>query len=152
LNGWGWVITNPSLQLSQQSNLKPMTKNLERKVFLGVGKYFIPLPRILLNTNVNQTVRLICQETADLSGEERSLHRYVVNQVTKTSQPVQLEEIARNLNLSMGRVVEIVNKLEDLKVFFYRYENKGINWAYPVTAEQRIYQMSFSSGENCLAA
>jgi hypothetical protein len=152
MSGWGWIITSPNLQISSQINWEAMTVNLKRKAFLGIGCLIIPLPRFLLNQNVNQTVQLICQETADLSGEERALHRYVVNQVTNTSQPVQLDDIARDLNLSGDQVIEIVKKLEDLKVFFYRYESEGINWAYPVTAEQRIYQMSFSSGENCTAA
>jgi hypothetical protein len=76
----------------------------------------------------------------------------VVSSVTASNQPVSLGDIVRGLSLPLSRVEEIVNKLEDLKVFFYRYNNPGINWAYPVTAEEREYKLTFSSGEGCTAA
>ena len=77
----------------------------------------------------------ICKKTADVSEEERKVHRFIVMTMTETNEPVAPAYIAEKLEIPLARVMEIVDKLEEMKVFFYRYNNQEINWAYPVTAE-----------------
>ena len=129
-----------------------METKLKKQAFLGLGRLFIPLPNALFKSEIQKSARAICRETAHLTEEERRLHRFVVSTISQTNQDVPLDLIERQLDLPADQVLEIVEKLEDLKVFFYRYNSPGINWAYPVTAEDRIYQLTFSDGKGCTAA
>ena len=94
----------------------------------------------------------ICRKTANVSEEERKVHRFVVMTMTETNEPVTPEYIAEKLEMALDQVKDTIHKLEELKVFFYRYNHHGINWAYPVTAEKQIHKMVFSTGEQCHAA
>ena len=129
-----------------------MKKGLERKAFIGIWRFMIPLPQAIVSRDITKTAGAICRKTADVSEEERELHRFVVRTVTDTNEPVPLGNIAQKLDMPLDRVKEIVGRLEQMKVFFYRYENPGINWAYPVTAEDTGHKLTFSTGEQCTAA
>ena len=76
----------------------------------------------------------------------------VVLQSCKEEDEPAAEYIADKLDMPLDRVRDIVDKLEEMKVFFYRYNSQGINWAYPVTAENVVHKMVFSTGEQCNAA
>ncbi|MFC1976247.1 hypothetical protein ACFLXQ_07600 [Chloroflexota bacterium] len=121
-------------------------------MFIGIWRFMIPLPQALINRGIGRTADTICRKTADVSEEERKVHRFVVMTMTETNEPVTPEDIADKLDMPLDRVRDIVDKLEGLKVFFYRYNNQGINWAYPVTAENVVHRTTFSTGEQCNAA
>jgi hypothetical protein len=129
-----------------------MDTQLKKKAFLGLGRFFILLPEPLFKSEIRKSAQAICRETAHLNEEERRLHRFVVSTISQTNDDVPLSLIAEELDLTPDRVLEIVEKLEDLKVFFYRYNSPGINWAYPVTSEDRVYKLAFSDGKSCTAA
>jgi hypothetical protein len=129
-----------------------MEADLKRKVFLGIGRFMLPLPLVLIKKAISRTADAICRITADVSEEERRVHRFVVMTMTETNEPVTSEHIAAKLDMPLDRVRQIVDKLEGMKVFFYRYNGQGINWAYPVTAENVVHKMTFSTGEQCSAA
>jgi hypothetical protein len=129
-----------------------MKADLKRKVFIGIWRFMIPLPQALIKIGIRRTADAICRKTADVSEEERRVHRIVVMTMTETNEPVTSEHIAAKLDMPLDRVRHIVDKLEGMKVFFYRYNSQGINWAYPVTAENVVHKMTFSTGEQCRAA
>jgi hypothetical protein len=129
-----------------------MTSILRNKAFIGIGRFMLPLPQALVRRDIHHTATAICRKTVDINEEERMVHRFVVTAITDTKQPVTPELIARELEMPLDRVHEIVDRLESLKVFFYRYNNIGINWAYPVTAEDQLYRMSFETGKTFYAA
>ncbi len=129
-----------------------MEVDLKRKVFIGIWRFMIPLPQALIKRGIRRTADAICRKTADVSEEERKVHRFVVMTMTETNEPVTSEYIAEKLHMPLNRVRDIVDKLEEMKVFFYRYNSQGINWAYPVTAENVVHKMTFSTGEQCNAA
>jgi len=129
-----------------------MKVDLKRKVFLGIGRFMLPLPLVLIKKAISRTADAICRISADVSEEERRVHRFVVMTMTVTNEPVTLEHIAAKLDMPLDWVRQIVNKLEGMKVFFYRYNGQGINWAYPVTTENVVHKMTFSTGKQCRAA
>ncbi|MFC1976236.1 hypothetical protein ACFLXQ_07545 [Chloroflexota bacterium] len=129
-----------------------MKVDLKRKVFIGIWRFMIPLPQALIKRGIGRTADTICRKTADVSAEERKVHRFVVMTMTETNEPVTSEDIADKLDMPLDQVRHIVDKLEGLKVFFYRYNSQGINWAYPVTAENGVHKTTFSTGEQCNAA
>ena len=129
-----------------------MRTDLKRKVFIGIGRFMIPLPLALINIAIRRTADAICRKTVDVSEEERRVHRFVVMTMTETNEPVTAEHIAAKLDMPLDRVRHIVDKLEGLKVFFYRYDSQGINWAYPLSFEDTGHKMTASTGEQCFAA
>jgi hypothetical protein len=129
-----------------------MNSALKRKAFLGIWRFMIPLPQSMIKKDIRGMAKAICRNTAHISENDRKVHRFVVMTMTKTNNPVSPEYIAEKLEMTLDRVKDIIDKLEELKVFFYRYNNHGINWAYPVTAEKQIHKMVFSTGEQCNAA
>jgi hypothetical protein len=129
-----------------------MNRDLKRKGFLGIWRFMIPLPQAMIKKDIQAMAKAICRNTVDVTEKDRTLHRFVVKTMTETNQPVSLETIADTLEMDLDQVRDSVDKLEELKVFFYRYNHQGINWAYPVTAEKQVHKMVFSSGEQCHAA
>ena len=129
-----------------------MKVDLTRKAFIGIWRFMIPLPQVLIKNDLRKMADAICRKTADVSDEERRVHRFVVMTMTETNEPVTSEYIAEKFEMPLDRVRDIVDKLEEMKVFFYRYNSQGINWAYPVTVENEVYKMAFSTGEQCNAA
>ena len=129
-----------------------MKVDLKRKAFIGIGRFMIPLPQALIKKDIRKMADAICRKTTGVSDEESKVHRFVVMTMTDTNEPVTSEYIAEKLDMALDRVRDIVDKLEEMKVFFYRYNSQGINWAYPVTAENGVYKMSFSTGKQFNAA
>ena len=129
-----------------------MKVDLKRKAFIGIGRFMIPLPQALIKKDIRKMADAICRKTAGVSDEESKVHRFVVMTMTDTNEPVTSEYIAEKLDMALDRVRDIVDKLEEMKVFFYRYNSQGINWAYPVTAENGVYKMTFSTGKQFNAA
>ena len=129
-----------------------MTGGLKSQVFLGIWRFMIPLPQALIKRGISRTADTICRKTAGLSEEERSIHRFVVMTMTDTNEPVSPAQIAERFDMAPDLVRHIVDKLEAMKVFFYRSNGQEINWAYPVTVENVVHRLTFSSGQQCFAA
>jgi hypothetical protein len=149
-----WVVRCEEILFnSVTKNMEIIMKaDLKRKVFLGIGRFMLPLPLALIKKAINGTADNICRITANVSEDERRVHRFVVMAITETNEPVTSEHIAAKLEMPLDRVKQIVNMLEEMKVFFYRYNSEGINWAYPVTTENVAHKMTFSTGKQCRAA
>ena len=87
-----------------------------------------------------------------MSEDERRVHHFIVRKMAISKAPITAIPIADELGMQDSRVVEIIDKLENLKTFIYRIDGKGINWAYPLTLENTGFKMSASSGEQFYAA
>ena len=129
-----------------------MNTELSKKAFLGLDKWLIPIPAFMIRNDVRSSGDLICQETRVVTDLERQVQFYVVQRISDTNQPVLPEDISTDLNIPLDQVISIIEKLESLKVFFYRYNSPGINWAYPVTSDEREYKLTFDDGKKCTAA
>lgn len=127
-------------------------QDLQCKAFIGIWRFLLPLPQALVRRDIRNSAYAICRKSVDISEDERRVHRFVVTAITNTCKPVTPEMIAQELDMPLDRVKTIVDKLEGMKFFFYRYNNVGINWAYPVTAEDQLYKMRFDTGEQFYAA
>ena len=129
-----------------------MKTELSNKAFLGLDKWLIPIPAFLIRNDVRSSGDLICQETRVVTDLERKVQFYVVQRISDTNQPVLPVEISTDFNIPLAQVISIIEKLESLKVFFYRYNSPGINWAYPVTSDESEYKLTYDDGKKCTAA
>jgi hypothetical protein len=82
------------------------------KALIGIWRFMIPLPQALIKRGIGTTADAICRKTADVSREERKVHRFVVTTMTETNEPVTPEHIAEKLDMPLDRVRQIVDKLE----------------------------------------
>ena len=86
--------------------------------------------------------------------------------VNLTSDPREIELLLETLDAVLEKsklgelpafrfrcaVIEVVNKLESLKLFLYRSDGKGIDWAFPFSLQDTGFRMTSSTGERFFAA
>ena len=138
--------------MNQRLGGRIMKVDLKKKAFMGIWRFMIPLPLFMIKKDVSTMANAICRKSVDVSDEERKVHYFVVKSLSDTNEPVTPEYIANTLGMPLDRVKAIVDKLEEMKTFFYRYDCPGINWAYPVTAEDSGHKVTFNAGAQLNAA
>lgn len=67
-------------------------------------------------------------------------------------EPNTPEMISGEMEIPSERVFAIIDKLENLKTFFFRSDGRGIDWAYPLSLDNTGFWMTSSSGEEFYAA
>jgi hypothetical protein len=129
-----------------------MKNNLKRKMYMGFKGFMLPLPLMLSSKGTKRGVKGARAKAARLSNEERRVHHFVVVTMADAKKPITIELIAKELNMTTDRVLEIIDKLEALKTFLYRSDGIGINWAYPISLENTDLRITASTGEQFYAA
>lgn len=122
------------------------------KILIGIWRKIISMPPLIYNKEINRFGKIVRARINRLSEEENKIHHFVVRELPNVGKPISFEFIARELNISADRVSSHVEKLEKKKTYFYRYNDEGINWAYPVTVDNTPHHVSFSTGESINAA
>jgi len=131
---------------------KQMNTNLKRRMLMGIGKFMVPIPRVIASKGLEKG-NSGAREKADLiSPEERKIHHFIVSRMTEIKTPLTAEQIGKELDLSIDRVETTIGKLEELKTFLYRSDGKGVNWAYPLSLEDTGHLMTDNTGERFFAA
>jgi len=129
-----------------------MKTNLERKMYLGIGRFMIPIPQVISNRGLEKGVSGARAKAELLSEEERQVHYFVVKKMAVAKEPITAELVSEELGIEVNRVEEIIDKLEGLKTFLYRSDGKGINWAYPLSLDNTGHEITASTGERFFAA
>ncbi len=129
-----------------------MTANVERKMYMGLGRFMLPVPRVISALGMKKGVSGARTNSALLSKEERRVHHFAVKELAVAEEPLALNVIAERLDLPLERVEGIVDKLEKMKTFVYRNDSDGINWAYPLSLEDTGHAIAASTGERFFAA
>ena len=123
-----------------------------RKMYMGIGKYLIPIPLVISNKGLEKGVSGAKTKAGLLSEEERKVHHFVVKKMASVEQPIKAELIAGETSLPVDEVVKAIDKLEGLKTFLYRSDGREINWAYPLSLDDTGHRMTVSTGEQFSAA
>ena len=129
-----------------------MKINPDRKMYMGVGKFMLPIPLVISNKGLQKGVSGAKAKAGLLSEEEQKVHHFVVKKMADVQEPITAEFISEELGISLKTVVKIIEKLEVLKTFLYRSDGKGINWAYPLSLDDTGHRMTVSTGEQFSAA
>lgn len=129
-----------------------MKTNMDRKVYMGIGKFMLPIPLVISNKGLEKGVLGAGKKAQLLSYEERRIHHFIVKKMAVAKEPVTAELISDELGISLETVEKTIDKLENLKTFLYRSDGKGINWAYPLSLANTGHQMAASTGERFFAA
>jgi hypothetical protein len=129
-----------------------MKTNTERKMYMGIGGFMIPIPQVISNRGLEKGVSGAKAKAQLLSDEERQVHYFVVKKMAVAKEPITAELISEELGISVETVEKTIDKLEVLKTFLYRSDGTGINWAYPHSLENTGHKMTASTGESFFAA
>jgi hypothetical protein len=129
-----------------------MKNNPDRKMYMGVGRFMIPIPQMISNRGLEKGAAGAKAKAELLSEEERKVHYFVVKKMAIAKEPITAELVGEELDMPLERVEKTIDKLESLKTFFYRSDGKGINWAYPLSLENTGHRMTVSTGEEFSAA
>ena len=125
-----------------------MNKNL----LLGLGRYFLRIPRPIWQQEVTRSARAAEKSLAFMTADHHRVRDYVVREMPRIAAPIAPETIAQDLNLLLERVIPILEELERNLTFLYRDQQGAVIWAYPVTVEKTPHQVTFSTGEQIYAA
>ena len=129
-----------------------MKIDTKRKMYMGIGRFMLPVPLAISARGMKKGVSGAKTKAGLLSKEERKVHHFVVKEMAVADEPITTEFIGEKLNMSLKQVKDIVEKLEAMKTFCYRYDSHGINWAYPLAFEDSGHKMTSSTGEQFFAA
>ena len=129
-----------------------MKNELSHKLYMGFRGFMMKIPPLLSDKGARKGEKGARANAAFLSGEERRVHHFIVRRMAVAKAPITVDLIADELRMPNSRVIDITDKLENLKTFIYRSDGEGINWAYPLTLENTGFKLTVSSGEQFFAA
>ncbi len=129
-----------------------MKTNQDRKMYMGIGRFMIPIPQVISNRGLQKGVSGAKAKAQILSFEERGIHHFIVKKMAVAKEPITAEFISEELGISLETVEKTIDKLEGLKTFLYRSDGKGINWAYPHSLDNTGHKITASTGERFFAA
>ena len=121
-------------------------------MYMGIGSFMIPIPQFISARGLRKGVSGAKAKSDLLSEEERRVHHFIVKEMATARQPITPELIGEELDLPVSNVGKIIDKLEIMKIFLYRSDGAGINWAYPFSLENTGHKMILSAGEQFFAA
>jgi hypothetical protein len=88
-----------------------------------------------------------------MTDDHHRVRNFAVRELPRTQgKALSAAEISRRLDISLDRVVAILEELQ-MNLFFLVLNELGeVSWAFPVTSDRTFHRLSFSSGESVFAA
>ena len=129
-----------------------MRISVKPKRYIGIGRLMIPMPSVVAVRGLQKAASGAKAKSDLLSADERKIHHFIVEKMAVAQKPITVEFIAEELSIPKDSVESAVDKLEGLKTFIYRSDDRGINWAYPLSLENTGHKMTASTGEQFFAA
>ncbi len=117
------------------------------RLLLGVGRYMLPIPRVVWQRLVASGVRKTPARLGFMSEDHHRVRDFAVTELPRTGAPLPPESFAEALDLDMERVGTILDDLEKHLTFVFRTDPRAVTWAYPVTVDETPHHASFSTGE-----
>ncbi len=119
-------------------------------VLMGRGRKLIRLDRGEWEKQLLQIPQHMKQRLSFMSKDHHRVRYFVVRELPRIGKPIQPARIARDLRLSLTRVVTILDELEKNLFFLVRNKEGSVVWAYPVTIDESPHRLTFSTGERLL--
>ncbi len=129
-----------------------MKAGQNRKMYMGIDKFMIPIPLAISNSGLKKGVSGAESKAQLLTEEERRIHHFVVRKMASVEKPIRAELVADEIGLPVSEVENAIDKLESLKTFLYRSDGRAIDWAYPLSLKETGHRMTVDTGEQFNAA
>ena len=124
---------------------------MKNSLLLGLGRYMIPIPRMLWGRLMKAEARRARAGLGFMSQDHHRVRDFAVLELARAGAPLAPETIAQALDLDVPRVVSILEELEKHLTFVFRGDRRVVTWAYPVTVDETPHHASFSTGEEAYA-
>ena len=125
---------------------------MNRSLLMGLGRFFLRIPRPLWQQEVARGARSADKSLAFMTDEHHKVRDFVVREMPRIAEPIPPEMISRELDMPLDKVIPILDELEKKLTFLYRSEEGAVTWAYPVTVDETPHTITFSTGEHIYAA
>lgn len=121
------------------------------RILLGVGQRMVPVPEFLFRPMVRRDAKKLAKRPA-LESDQRRVQHFAVREIPRRREAIAPEVFARELELPLDEVNQILDELERGMTFLCRRGGDNVNWAYPVTAEETPHQVRIDGGAAFSAA
>jgi hypothetical protein len=121
------------------------------RILLGVGQRMIPVPEWLFRPMVNRDANKLAKRPV-LEPNQRRVQHFAVREIPRRREPIAPEVFAKELDLGLDEVRQILDELERRMTYLWRRDGENVNWAYPVTAEETPHQVRIDGGAAFSAA
>lgn len=121
------------------------------RILLGVGRRMVPVPEWLFRPMVKRDTKKLARRP-DLEPDQRRVQHFAVREIPRRREPIAPEVFAAELDLPLDEVRFILDELERRMTFLCRRRDEGVDWAYPVTADETPHQVRMDGGEAFSAA
>ena len=111
----------------------------------------VPVPEALFMPMVRRDANKLAKRS-ELEPDERRLQHFAVREIPRRREAIAPEVFARELDLSIDEVRQILDELEQRMTFLCRRGGEDVNWAYPVTADETPHQVRIDGGAAFSAA
>lgn len=118
----------------------------------GHGKRMIPVPRTLMKRHVEDGAKKTAERLAFMTEDHHRVRDFVVLEIPRVGAPLSPDLIARELEIPLDAVANILDELERNLTFLFRNPEGEVAWAYPVTTDPTPHHVTFSTGESIFAA
>ena len=125
---------------------------MRNSLLLGLWRLMVPLPETVWQGQVTKEADGMLASLAFMSEDHHRVRDFVVREIPHIGEPLLPETIAGALDLSLPRVIDLLDELEGNMTFLFRNEQGAVTWAYPVTVDQTPHRLAFSTGEQGYAA
>jgi hypothetical protein len=88
----------------------------------------------------------------NLRPDQRRVQHFAVREIPRRREAIAPEVFARELELPLDEVKQILDELELGMTFLCRRGGEDVNWAYPVTADETPHQVRIDGGTAFSAA
>ncbi len=121
------------------------------RLLLGVGRFMIPVPRVVWLPMVRSAARRSRAGLGFMSEDHHRVRDFAVLELARTGRPLAPESIANALGLAPDRVRTILDELERGLTFLFRNERGEVTWAYPITVDPTEHRAHFRTGEDAFS-
>jgi hypothetical protein len=125
---------------------------VKNTVLLGVGRFMIPIPRVIWYKMLSREAGRALQAASLLPEEYHRVRDFVVREMSRSDGPLSREAIGSAVNIPQDRLGGILDELEERKIYLFRNLEGAVSWAYPATADRTPHAVTFSTGEDGFAA
>ncbi len=125
---------------------------MKNKLMMGLWRFMIGVPPFLWEKQFEKNRKKMTRHLGFITEDHRLVHHFVVRELPYAGKPLEPALIARDLDMPIDRISNILDDLESRMTFLFRNTEGHVMWAYPVTVEQTPHHVTFDTGETLYAA
>ena len=126
---------------------------MKDRVLIGGGEKIYEIPAENWRKHLTEGREHMQVRSGFMTEDHHRVRNFAVRELPRNQgKALSAAEISRRLDLSLDRVVTILEELQKNLFFLVLNEMGEVSWAFPVTSDWTPHRLSFQSGENVFAA